>query len=775
MKSWILCIITLLTADLCYACGPYYPGGEDVRFRLIDPLAYGLKTYRDFNYTVSLLYPQDVGDSDTLTSSEYDANVGLWAKYCRNRADSASVEEAIYTLTTAAVNDPHNNNKTFVWLYKTHDTAAIRYLQFAKQCEVLNTFFGDPWERQQSLQLPQRQAMIDSALQRAATAHGIFRYRYAFLAIRLAYYNNNPDALKNIFDKYFARHRERTILDYWSMHFRALIEKEGPLKNFYAAQAFTYAPDKQQVIYQWYTPTIPVAATLKYATTKQEQAAVWLLQGIRSEGRALDCVEHLYHCAPHSEAADFLLMRELNKLEDWICTPVYSGFDPSLRDTFIENSDKIARALSNVDRDKAYALRLLVLIDQADIEHTAHPAVWQTARAYIHCMTGHYSQSLTALKKIRANGHPAVARGAALIRGLCLTALQPSGRAVVPAYVKPLLMDTSYKNYRFIFAVARELEMRGNTTIAALLFSRLNNGSGQEDEWDDGNMWSHQVYWRTRKNHNTLYADYYDNYFFYLDAQYTPEQLVILLNAIHTHHSDNAFDRWAYNSASYDRDRLQDLLGTKYIRQNRLQEALNAFSKINDSLWASRRFHYKYLDANPFYNNLYNEHTHTAADSAHLPKQQIVRQLIALLNHAANTHNNDRDSCYFLAANCYFNMTQYGNSWMMRRYYWTNAETETKLEDDDEYFHCDLAKQYYLKAKDAARNRKFAALCLRMAGRCEKYRLYNESASSRYSMNAADSIFHANRYYTQLRRQYPDCYDDLISNCESFHNYFSAR
>lgn len=119
---------------------------------------------------------------------------------------------------------------------------------------------------------------------------------------------------------------------------------------------------------------------------------------------------------------------------------------------------------------------------------------------------------------------------------------------------------------------------------------------------------------------------------------------------------------------------------------------------------------------------------------------------------------------YFLAANCYFNMTQYGNSWMMRRYFWTSNAFKTKLEDDEEYFNCLLAKQFYLKAKEVTRSKKFAALCLRMAGRCESYRMEN------LSQNQVKS----NKYYLRLKKEYPADYEDLMSNCESFTRYFNS-
>ncbi len=41
--------------------------------------------------------------------------------------------------------------------------------------------------------------------------------------------------------------------------------------------------------------------------------------------------------------------------------------------------------------------------------------------------------------------------------------------------------------------------------------------------------------------------------------------------------------------------------------------------------------------------------------------------------------------------------------------------------------------------------------------------------------NYRDALFKRNQYYSQLKKQYPGDYDELISNCESFERYFRSR
>jgi hypothetical protein len=318
-------------------------------------------------------------------------------------------------------------------------------------------------------------------------------------------------------------------------------------------------------------------------------------------------------------------------------------------------------------------------------------------------------------------------------------------------------------NYKFVFAIARELEYKGNTTDAALLLSKLNKAENDENYFNYRNG----TYWYTKKRHQTLYVDYYHDYFFYLDAQYTIQQISDLVANIKANqNSKDKFTAWKYAVVQKDLPRLYDLLGTKYMRQNNLTAALKSFGKVADTLWNSERFPYKtYLNANPFYTNFFSEHAKTHADTVSYNKVELTRKLINYLNKA-ETQAKDRDYHYFLVANSYFNMTQYGNSWMMKRYYWTVSMNKTKLEDDYDYFNCSLAKMYYLKAKEASKSKKFAALCLRMAGRCETYKI---------RFNTGEWDIPLNYYYKKLKREYPAYYDDLMSNCESFESYYNSR
>ena len=183
------------------------------------------------------------------------------------------------------------------------------------------------------------------------------------------------------------------------------------------------------------------------------------------------------------------------------------------------------------------------------------------------------------------------------------------------------------------------------------------------------------------------------------------------------------------------------------------------------------------LNANPFSADFYTEHEKSKNDTITYNKYQIAKKLQDYIAKGDDLTNMNRAKDYFLAANCYLNMTYYGNSWMMRRYWWSTNEIKSGLVDDEEFARCDLAKKYYKKAYEASTNDMQKALCLRMMGRCEKYALFDDLEYDRdfdYDKYGGyfEYVFSKNKSYKVLEENYPEEYYQLISNCETFSEYY---
>jgi hypothetical protein len=176
----------------------------------------------------------------------------------------------------------------------------------------------------------------------------------------------------------------------------------------------------------------------------------------------------------------------------------------------------------------------------------------------------------------------------------------------------------------------------------------------------------------------------------------------------------------------------------------------------NYNAWERDKYgDYFTFEKNPFYDLKHTKSFIPPTDKFIVTKLSVTQHLIKYLALANHPKTENKDYYYFIIANCYLSMTQYGHSWMMRRFQSSsyNIEINESYIDEIEYRNAQLAQKYYHLAYENAKTDKFKALCLRM----EDYALHNIESK-----------------YEKLKSQYPEYYKDL-SSCENLEAYFKAR
>ena len=770
MKKLRLFILVLLSSSItAHACG-FYPYGDELRFCFFRPEFFGFGSFSEFNYTASHFEPKDIFDDGFRKVAPNDE---LWFHYCKGNVPYAAIRQAVYEVGKEDIH-PASPNAMLQYLYKTGDSEAIAYLTFAKTCERLNEFYTDPWERNDYAKLPQSRKKIEKAIVLAKNVkNDAIRMRYNFLAIRMAFYSQQRDLIKSTFDSAFSNLAAKDAVYYWSLHFRALVETDSALAFFYAAQVFANAPEKRFAIYNNTNTALPISKALSHARTPKEKANVYLFAAVHRPDRALAEIAAMYRNDPSSEGLAFLLLREVNKIEDWVYTPYYSLFAPSV-DTYEPETDykklSALRVLERVETDRRYAAELLAFIKSADTSKVNNPLFWLQARAQLEFITKLNASCLDTIKKLqRTSLDEPVRNQLEMLKALALIAAQPYGNAVIPEEVKPVVRKNA-GNQKFIFAVGRELEYKGNYSDAACMYSMVNNDD--DAEYSEGRF-NNTAHWKSKKNAGETYHHFYSDYFGYINGVYTPQQLAGLIKDVERNEADS-FSAWKVRVLKNNIAALYDLLGTKYIRQDKLSKALACFDKVKHAyngpgpeMWERHNGHLPALEGNPFYEINYTPRFIPIKDNIRLTKYSVTKQLITYLDRANNPKEKDRDYYYFLVANCYFNMTQYGNCWMMRRYNWSSAYTPTVVEDEREFNEALLAQKYYSLALKYAHTDKFRALCLRMLS-------HSESISRDHHWWDQPPKNIIARYDLQLQKQYPEYYTELGS-CASFKEYFRAR
>ncbi len=774
MRNYFLFILISLSNSI-YSCG-FYPYGEDTRISIFNPKTFGFESFSHFNYS-SNSFSQFGPEPIQFADNYIDPNIQLWFDYCNGNVKATQINEAIYQLEESEMNEL-SPNAFIQYLYKNKNKEALNYLRFAKNCEHYNSWFEDPWERKSYLSIPKRTELMNKAINLSEKVENKeLKKRYTFLAIRLAWYNQLDDKVKSLFLKEFENTTKKDILYYWSLYFKSLSEKDSSYSNYLLAQVFANAIDKRFVCHQHFNKKIPLENTLKFAKNNEEKANVYLMYGIEKYDKTLNYIKKIHEYNPASEGLSFLLLREINKIEDFVLTPYYTLFQPSVsnQNWDEENEPSVQKILNRTEQDRIYAKQVLNFISTVDLRKVNNPIFWETCKSYLQFITRDYNSCLILINEIEKTvKDSALENQIKQLKTLALIANQSYGSAVIPLNTYETII-LNKNNGKFIFSIAKELEYLGNTTDAALLYSKLS-----EIEYDDGYQ---TVYWKSGKNKiKTDYlSNYFTDYFDYIDVVYSPEQVQNIIESVQKENEEKTkFSSFKFDVIKNEIPKFYDLLGTKYIRQNKLNKALNTFEKIDQPYWKQAYPNWNdntnIFDQNPFYNLKYTPHFIDKKDKIRLNKYTITKQLIHYLNKAEDKNEKNRDYYYFLVANAYYNMGNEGNIWMMRRFNEWSEYSLSEIEDEVEFRQSNLAKKYYSLAMQNASTKKFKALCLRMLTRCERRKIefqYIENPNS--NTMDFDSLLYTNKYYIDLKKQYPGYFNELVSNCNYFESYFDSR
>lgn len=759
MKQFLVFIV-LLASSFCksLACG-YSPYGEDIRYCIFKPEYFGYSHYKAFYYNANLWgFDYDRNPNDYKNNIE--ANILDWYHFTNKKVSIDAIEDFNYNLLLTDIHSK-SNNEFIQYLYQNKKTDAIAYLKMAKNCEAVNNVFDeDPWERNEVANNSERDVLLHKLVQITQKGHNpYFKRKYAFLAIRLAYYAKRQDIIEDVFEGNFNVSKKDYLYN-WSLFFYTFTKSDGE-SMINAANLMANCPEKTYASYYYFHEHFKIQDALQQAKTKEEIANAYAYASIQKVDKTLDYLKEIYKNNPKSEILGFLLLREINKIEDWVYTPYYTNYLPSTQfDYWGDDNDKTTTETlrTRSENDRLYAQEVLDFIQSIDSKTTQNPIIWEAAQINLQFITKKYSDCLQQIatfeKKYKGNK---VVGEIEKIKALCITVNQQNGKAIIKPEIQNIILK--YKtDERFIFALGRELEFKGNLTdgmaLIALIEGTLNEAYNSTDvEWQ-GNRLS------TSGNLEVFYT-----YFDYLDFVYAANDLQTIVNQLKSVHLTE-FQKAIYSKLLKDKDYLTDLLGTKYIRENQLDKALITFRSINKTYWednynAWERGNYGEgysFDQNPFYDFKYTEDFIDHKDKFIVTKLSVTEHLIKYINQAYNPKTKDRDYYYFLLANCYYNMSDYGNSWMMRRYgysysyYGQEYQNESYI-DEIEYRNKIKAVAYYKLAYQNAKTDKFKALCLRMIDYAEK----NEYSASE-----------------KVAVQFPQFSSDL-SGCENLANYFQSR
>jgi hypothetical protein len=209
----------------------------------------------------------------------------------------------------------------------------------------------------------------------------------------------------------------------------------------------------------------------------------------------------------------------------------------------------------------------------------------------------------------------------------------------------------------------------------------------------------------------------------------------------------------------YSLGQLHELQGTVFLRQHRLAEARDEFQMAGEGNLLP-------LQGDPFEIHIRDCHDCDFAEAHPRPysKLTFVQRMIEL-EKRSDEPGPERANAAFDAANGYYNMSYYGNSWMSLAYQRSGYDTT------DQFYDCSVAQYFYEKARKNSSDPEFQAKCVFMESKCEHNAWYRKSGLQ----GSADDkgIFRFRTYDKMLKENYANTsyYREIIKECSYFDYY----
>jgi hypothetical protein len=610
---------------------------------------------------------------------------------------------------------------TFVQKLQLHKNKKfLEYLIFAKKLEYHN-MGGYKWETWNSLNYGYDSenkfaaTLGDYDKKLSSTKDAFLKQRYAFLLLRMSYYDGKPEEVVRLYETYFAT-KPNTILTPWALYFRALCTDNKALQNYYLSQVFVSCDEKANAVMQNYNRTL-TSETLSYAQNDTEKGNILALECMRNPSPQLETLKQVYAYNPDSIYFSFLVGREVNKLEDWIFTPKYTQGSPSIAfgdEEWYQDYEKAK--VENYLKDMGYLKELRMFLteivtsakgEQKDYLYSAIAQLCfiddqiDLGKKYVDLISIEANTSITLQSKIQ----------------LALVALKQSD--IQSKETKQLLFDcfNSIENvvnqdyslfksmYSFCRIVSGEYEKNGDEATAGLLFLKSNAKKTNDDGWG--------------------YYPYFYNYLGYFDRFASikdMDNLIALIRKKDKTPFENYICRGTTNS---DINVYKDLKGTIAFRDNNLELAYQTFAEMPKDFWKKNYEYERFLNEDPFFPKILMSTKERKFDYV-FNKTEFVKTLLELKKENTAESN-------LKLGHAFFNVSCWGNAWMMTAYgtgsYFGDgysdyvfgrgrSEREMKYQNGN-YLNCNLAKNYYQKVLFLSKNKEEKAMASLMIFECD--------------------------------------------------------
>ena len=581
--------LALLSGSLAYACwSPTFTPGE---------------------YYVFYSYPIE----NTEAQQKTDSHIKEWRKLTDNQVSLKDIEEVVYRYSLADLENilkKGNDKNSFVkYLRKKKDTEIVNYLLLAKRCEMARAKRNDKWwyPTKEDLKNVDLQEIMQEAL---AYKGSRLKNRYLLQAVRAAYTMKEHDL----------------CLDLW----------EKQIKNLPHSAVKTMC---QGYIGGIYFQRGDYEKAIQFYKDGNDQDSFWWCAGnMTKENTDLERIKILYKYQPSSVELAKMLQNICRGAEERANSKIFDNNTSNNKDDDDWYYDYSGNYNSFQKNRKRYIGLRDFALQVATEKRSNNPAMWQYVAAFLTLLDGKTALATQyADKAANMNGTPFIKEKIKVFQ--------------------IMLYAYATKNYdaNFEAQIFPQLQWLDSLIVRDINVKNIESYDYEKDKWQKNMKSIKETYddWRTKSNYSQYYpfdmmrkivlsvmlpkyrqqkdytkalllagmasermrslvnfkhietyynnekhnTDYSTDIFNYINE--FPVKNVIEYQQLLQSGGRNEFEQFLISKCYKNDDYLNELIGTKYLRLEKFEEAIPYFSKVSDTYIKSMNVYY-YFRFDPF-------------------------------------------------------------------------------------------------------------------------------------------------------------------------------
>lgn len=342
-----------------------------------------------------------------------------WAAYCGASVKKADAKKLVNKFALKDLNNLYFNleknqplkipdsvkqNSMTGYFMQSKDLEALGYIMYAKQVEPYVLGGEGEWDALQRDSLKMARLIKNGQQLYAVAKKDLFKQKYSYQFLRLAFYSGRNADVINWYDEYAAKTNTNSVLQPLTLALKAgALFRNGRQKEaaYLFSKTFAASSAKRVSNFLSFFWSVDSKADKKdylaMCKNDKEKATMLALFAMGSTGDNLTDLKEIVQLNPASDELEVLVVREINKLEEKYLTPAmmkvpggkpfYFTWEDESRDSIMRESEKEVTALA------------AFLDNTARTKPVKNAGLLQTAAAYAAYMTRDY----TAVKKYLAS------------------------------------------------------------------------------------------------------------------------------------------------------------------------------------------------------------------------------------------------------------------------------------------------------------------------------------------------------------------------------------